>query len=114
MSEQYFPDINRAALIVKLKKPFIDWLVYTSKEYDGPEHEMKPEEVETEGFDSRHVYLIPAYEENEKYEKFLKKHYVDIFEHELGGWYTDPKKLGTAPLVSQRLDNNVYNSLIYL
>ncbi len=41
ISEEYFPDINRAALIVKLKKPFIDWLVYTSKEYDGPEHEMK-------------------------------------------------------------------------
>lgn len=36
ISEEYFPDINRTALIVKLKKPFIDWLVYTSKEYDGP------------------------------------------------------------------------------
>jgi len=91
MTDLNFPDINRAALIVKLKKPFIDWLVYTSKEYDGPEHEMKPEEVETEGFDSKHVYLIPAYEENEKYEKFLKKYYVEIFEHELGGWYTDPE-----------------------
>lgn len=30
-----FPDIDRAALIGKLKKPFIDWLVYTSKEHDG-------------------------------------------------------------------------------
>ena len=37
------------------------------------------------------MYLIPAYEENEKYEKFLKKHCIDIFEHELGGWYTDPE-----------------------
>ncbi|MFH1407412.1 MAG: hypothetical protein ABIH01_05400 [Candidatus Omnitrophota bacterium] len=91
MTEVYFPDINRAAVIVKLKKPFIDWLVYTSKEHDGPGHELKPEEVETEGFDSKHVYLIPAYDETEKYEKFVRKHCTEIFEHELAGWYTDPE-----------------------
>lgn len=38
-----FPHINRAAVIVKLKKPFIDWLVYTGKEYDGPEHKLNQE-----------------------------------------------------------------------
>src|SRR3989338_1064037 len=91
MDEAHYPDINRAALIVKLKKPFIDWLVFTSKEYDGPEHEMMPEAVETEGFDSKHVYLIPAYDETEKYEKFVKKHFTEIFEHELSGWYPDPE-----------------------
>jgi hypothetical protein len=89
MSEPSFPDINRAAVIVKLKKPFIDWLVYTSKEYDGPGRELKPEDVQTEGFDSKHVYLIPAYDETEKYEKFVRKHCTEIFEHELAGWYTD-------------------------
>lgn len=26
MIESYYPDINRAAVIIKLKKPFIDWL----------------------------------------------------------------------------------------
>lgn len=91
MSKSYFPDINRAAVVVKLKKPFIDWLVYTSKEHDGPGHELKPEEVQTEGFDSKHVYLIPAYDETEKYEKFVRKHCTEIFEHELAGWYTDPQ-----------------------
>ncbi len=78
MTEAYFPDINRAAVIVKLKKPFIDWLVYTSKEHDGPDHELKPEEVQTEGFDSKHVYLIPAYDVTEKYERFVKKHCTEI------------------------------------
>jgi len=91
MTEAYFPDINRAAVVVKLKKPFVDWLVYTSKEHDGPGHELKPEEVQTEGFDSKHVYLIPAYDETEKYEKFVRKHCTEIFEHELAGWYTDPE-----------------------
>lgn len=87
----YFPDINRAAVIIKLKKPFIDWLVYTGKEYDGPGHELKPENVQAEGFDSKHVYLIPAYDETEEYEKFVRKHCTEIFEHELAGWYTDPE-----------------------
>lgn len=87
----YFPDINRAAVIVKLKKPFIDWLVYTSKEHDGPGRELKPQEVQTEGFDSKHLYLIPAYDETEKYEKFVKKHFTEIFGHELAGWYADPE-----------------------
>ncbi|MCK5534490.1 hypothetical protein KAI68_05190 [bacterium] len=43
MTEEYFPDINRAVVIMKLKKPFIDWLIYASKEYDGPGYELKPE-----------------------------------------------------------------------
>ena len=90
MTEEYFPDINRAALIIKLEKPFIDWLVYTSKEYDGEENEFKPEDIKTEGFDSKTVYLIPAFEDNEKYEKYLKKHYGKIFEQIVGSWYTDP------------------------
>ncbi len=82
MNKIDYPDINRAAVIVKLKKPFIDWLVYTSKEHDGDD-QMTAEEVLMEGFDSKHVYLIPAYDETDKYEKFLKKHCTEIFEHEL-------------------------------
>jgi hypothetical protein len=104
-----FSDINRVALIVKFKKPFIDWLVHTSKEYDGPEHEMKSEEVEIEGFDSKHVYLIPAYEENEKYKKFLKKHFTDIFKHELGGWYTDHEMYIFTPSADNTSD---YTALV--
>ena len=88
--EPCYPDINRAALIVKLKKPFIDWLVYMSNEHDG-DHKLKAEEIETEGFDSKTVYLIPAFEENEKYDRFLKKNFEAIFIEKLSGWYTDPE-----------------------
>ena len=90
MAEPYYPNINRAALVVKLKKSFIDWLVYTSKEHDGPDNQLTPDKVETEGFDSKHVYLIPAYDDTEKYENYVKKHCAEIFEHELNAWYTEP------------------------
>ncbi|MGE3062726.1 MAG: hypothetical protein AB7T10_03750 [bacterium] len=85
-----FPGIDRAALIVKPKKPFIDWLFKTSREYEKPENQIKLEIIDTEGMDSKQVYLIPLYDDNEKYEKFLKKHCIEIFNNELGGWYTDP------------------------
>ncbi len=91
MDEFYYPDINRSALIVKVKKPFLDWLIYTSKEYDPPEDELDPNLLKTEGFDSKFVYLIPIYDDMDSYEKFLKENYKEIFEHELSGWYTDPK-----------------------
>ncbi len=37
-----YPDTNRSALVIRYKKPFVDWLVYISKEYDG----FLPAEVE--------------------------------------------------------------------
>ena len=91
MEEAYYPDINRAAMVVRLKKPFIDWLVYSSKKYNGLGRELRPEEIKTDGFDSKHVYLVPAYDKIEKYEKYIKKHCTEIFEEELFGWYTDPE-----------------------
>jgi len=91
ITEDFFPAINRAALIITQKKPFIDWLLYTSKKYDNPEHKLKQEDIQTKGFDSKNVYLIPAYDETDRYEKFVKRHYKEIFEHELSSWYTVPE-----------------------
>ena len=91
MNGVYYPDINRAAVLIKYKKPFIDWLIYTSKEHDDPEGELKLEDVKTEGFDSKNVYLIPAFDDNDKYEKFLRKHSSEIFTQIVGDWYTDPE-----------------------
>jgi hypothetical protein len=84
-----FPGINRAALIVKPKKPFAEWLFNTSKEYEKTEDEVEPQVLDNAGPDSKQVYLIPLYDENEKYEKFLKKNCIEIFNNELSGWYTD-------------------------
>jgi len=87
---ELFPGINRAALIVKPKKPFFDWLLNTSNEYDKPEDRLKPEMLDTEVPDSKHVYLIPIYDEDKQYNGFLKKHCIEIFNSELNGWYMDP------------------------
>ncbi len=80
MAEQ-FPDINRAALIVKPKKPFVDWLICTGKKYDDPAHVMKREDIKTGGFDSGNVYLIPSYDKAESYEKYVRRNFREIFEH---------------------------------
>jgi hypothetical protein len=85
-----FPDINRAAVVIKPKKPFIDWIINTGKKYD-PQNEVKREEIQTEGFDSKSIYLIPAYEDIKKYENYIRRNFKQIFEHELNGWYTDPE-----------------------
>ncbi len=77
------PTINRSALIVTLKKPFIDWVVYVSKEHDSEDHQMIPDDIPSKGFDSKNVYLLPDYDENEQYETFLRKNFKRIFENEL-------------------------------
>lgn len=88
---EQFPDINRAALIVTPKQPFLDWLVYNSKKYDSSKNEFKQEDLKTEGFDSKNVYLIPSYDKIGKYEKFVRRNFSEIFEHELCDWYTEPE-----------------------
>lgn len=87
---EFSPEVNRAALIVKPKKPFFDWLIYTSNEYDKPEERIDPKTVDREGMDSKNVYLMPVYDENKQYDEILKKHYSKIFNSELNDWYIDP------------------------
>ena len=91
IEEPCWPTVNRAALVLKLKKPFLDWLTYMSEEHDKLDHKLKAGDIETEGFDNKTVYLIPAFEDNDKFDNFLKKNWESIFVEQLGGWYTDPK-----------------------
>ena len=75
-----FESINRAAVIISLKKPFIEWIKYVDSEaqYLDEKH------------DSKAIYLLPEVSDTGKSERYLKKNFQKIFEHELGGWYTDP------------------------
>ena len=84
------PDINRAGIVVKLKKPFIDWIIFVGKERDEDDV-LGKDGIEMEGFDSKHIYLMPAYDENKDYDKFIKKNYHKILENELYGWYIEPE-----------------------
>ncbi len=82
-----FPLVYRCAVIVKPKKPFLDWL-------NGIELSVSTslEELQRDC----HAYLVPDYEEVDvietAIEKYLKLHYSDIFINELNAWYTDERK----------------------
>ncbi len=74
--------VNRAAIIVSCKEPFVKWI----EEVDpsGKKMGMTPERVNNE----RIVYLISD-EDAENLEGWISENYETLFENELEGWYTD-------------------------
>lgn len=70
--------INRAALIVRPKAPFIAWV-------NGVENSN----ILPNADDEQTVYLIPEHDTPQEFEKILKKIWTDIFENQLAGWYLD-------------------------
>ena len=73
-----FPNLNRAALVIKPKKPFYDWLAYHDPEF------MLEDMV---GNDK--VILIPDFEEVDDCHKWLKQNHDIVFIEFLSGWYMD-------------------------
>lgn len=71
--------LNRAALIVRPKKPFLDWAA-------GLDDSGLVPDVDGE----KTVYLIPEFESDEEGLRVLKRVYAEIFDRELDGWHTDP------------------------
>jgi hypothetical protein len=76
--------INRAALILRYKQPFVDWI--NAADPSPASHLVTLDEVNSE----RTVYLIEVEDEPEL-ASWLKRHYSEIFDEELFGWYMDPK-----------------------
>ena len=79
--------VNRAALILKYKVPAINWV----NEADP----VEPNPQITEDFinSERTVYLISEEDAWDEVvlEGWIKRNYLNLFESELEGWYTDPK-----------------------
>jgi hypothetical protein len=71
--------LNRAALIVRPRQPFLDWAAALDDSSLVPD-------VEGE----KTAYLIPEFESDEEGLRVLKRVYGEIFERELDGWHTDP------------------------
>ena len=71
--------LNRAALIVRPKQPFLDWAA--SRDDSGLAQAVADEPT---------GYLIPEFESDEDGRLVLKHVYAEIFERELDGWHTDP------------------------
>jgi len=83
-------DINRGAIVVRAKKPFLDWANSLDDSFD----DLTLEELHSDSS----VYLLPCWEEDSEFEKILRKACKMIFENELEGWNTDeslwPKNRG--------------------
>lgn len=75
--------INRAALILRYKQPFVDWINTADPSSDL--HNLTLADVGREGT----VYLIEV-EDEEELTRWLTRHHEELFEQELWGWYTEP------------------------
>ena len=77
--------MDASILILHPKQPFIDWVNDQLIRDDLPT-------VTTENYNDEcglHTYLIPDFEELPKANRWLRKHYLSLFEEELAGWITD-------------------------
>ena len=70
--------INRAAVLVGPRQPYIDWALGLDESGLAPEHDSE-----------KTVYLIPEYNDDIEALEILSQFYTFIFEEELGGWHTD-------------------------
>ena len=74
--------VNRGAVIIKYKEPFIQWINEADPSGDNPIKTIQNVNRE------RTVYLISD-EDAENIEEWLRTNYTILFENELDGWYTD-------------------------
>jgi hypothetical protein len=74
-------EIDRSLLVVKPKKPFLDWV----QGVDNDEG-LTLEDVR----EDPSAYLIPELESPEEEHEILRVFYEGIFEAELSSWYIDP------------------------
>ena len=75
--------LNRAALILRYKQPFVDWI--NAADPNPESHTLTLKDVN----DERTAYLVEVEDEGEL-ERWLRRHWRDVFEEELNGWYTEP------------------------
>lgn len=75
--------VNRHAIVIKVKQPFVDWVNSTK--------EIPDEEDYTVGHinDEPTVFLMPSFEDTRIAEEFIADAKPELFEHLLNGWYTD-------------------------
>ena len=72
--------LNRAVLIVRPAKPFLDWAAGLDDSGLVP----SPNDEQT-------VSLVPEFHDDEEREAVLKAVYAEVFERELFGWHVVPK-----------------------
>lgn len=73
--------LNRTAVVVKPKEPFLKWAQSLSEPGDS----ITLDELQREGT----VYLIPEFGSDQKTKDYLGTHFHAIFENQLIGWYQE-------------------------
>ena len=84
MQENEYMDpltVNRAAVIVKVKQPYVDW---ANKLPDNSGLIVSAEHLNK----TPHTYLIPTFDMSPDIEAFAEEMKPFIFENELNGWCT--------------------------
>jgi len=75
--------INRTAVIIKPKQPFVDWL----NSIPGEKSDNTIENISSENT----TFLIPEFFGRKESRAYIKEIYFQIFEFELFAWYTAQK-----------------------
>ena len=70
--------VNRSALLVTPKEPYIRWAEQLSQEGLSPRED--PDRV---------VYLVPEVDNPDSAERIIKAAFKAVFEHELWAWHRD-------------------------
>ena len=70
--------INRTAVVIKPKQPFVDWL--NSIPDDSSNYTI--EHLSKDNL----TFLIPQYDDPDNTHNYIKKNYKKIFDYELWGW----------------------------
>ncbi|MGH8593847.1 MAG: hypothetical protein ACREV3_08330 [Gammaproteobacteria bacterium] len=71
--------LNRGAVIVRPKQPYLAWA--TGLDDSGVVPDVRGEKM---------IYLIPSFESDQQAWEILEKIYDQIFNNELRDWHTDP------------------------
>lgn len=77
-------EVNRSAMIVTLKQPFLDWLVSV----DAKDGRLDLDDLNREPV----IYLIAECESDDEFQEWLKRNYRAVFEENLYSWWTDPSR----------------------
>lgn len=69
--------LNRGAIIVRPKQPYLDWAA-----------SLNDSDLVPDGEGERTIYLVPEYGDDDEAMEMLARTYDLIFEEELVGWHT--------------------------
>jgi hypothetical protein len=84
-----YPTVNRAIILIKAKKPFVDWAKYVNTD-----NILSDKEVE-KVFSEHNAYLITETDDDDEFERAIKREAGNIFENELLSWSQDESEWPT-------------------